>query len=160
MSSPPTPLEGLQRLLSSETGVLVLDGGLATELEKDPRVELGSSSLWSASLLLDRNAHLQDVVVSAHASYFLKGADVATTVSYQASVDGFRREGVDSIDKVRELYGRSIELGVQARDQAWAQLQQQGQAADRIQPLVAASIGCYGAALADGSVRSSLSRGS
>lgn len=146
-----TPLAGLQRVLADPTGVVVLDGGLATELEKDPRVELESTSLWSAALLLDRNAHLQDAVVTAHTNYFLAGADVATTVSYQASVDGFKREGVEDPAKVQELFARSIALGVQARDAAWEQLKDK--ADGRIQPLVGASIGCYGAALADGSVR-------
>uniref|UniRef100_K3WWJ2 Hcy-binding domain-containing protein n=1 Tax=Globisporangium ultimum (strain ATCC 200006 / CBS 805.95 / DAOM BR144) TaxID=431595 RepID=K3WWJ2_GLOUD len=142
-------LEGLKHTLSATTRVLVLDGGLATELEKDARVELGSSSLWSASLLLERNAHLQDVVVNAHKSYYLAGADVATTVSYQASVDGFKREGVHSAEEVEKLFAKSIDLAVEARDSAWKELQAAG--TDRIKPLVGASIGCYGAALADGS---------
>ncbi|RLN56329.1 hypothetical protein BBJ28_00001545, partial [Nothophytophthora sp. Chile5] len=137
-------------VLAAKSQVVVLDGGLATELEKDPRVELGASSLWSASLLLDKNAPLQEVVVAAHKTYYLAGADVATTVSYQASVDGFKREGVTSPAEVERLFAKSIELGVQARDAAWAEMDQ----TKRIQPLVGASIGCYGAALADGSVRS------
>lgn len=155
-SSSSARLAGLQRLLGSPSGVLVLDGGLATELEKDPRVQLDASPLWSAALLLDKYAHLQDAVVTAHKNYFLAGADVATTVSYQASVDGFRREGVESPDKVASMFAQSVELGVQARDQAWQQLQSAGEASGRIEPLVAASIGCYGAALADGSVRHAL----
>lgn len=145
-------LHGLQQALApTSTRVVVLDGGLATELEKDARVELGASSLWSASLLLEKNAHLQHVVVNAHTNYFLAGADVATTVSYQASVDGFKREGVDSLEHVEQLFAKSIDLAVEARDLAWEQLKTQG--GDRIKPLVGASIGCYGAALADGSVR-------
>lgn len=142
-------LHGLQQALASNH-VVVLDGGLATELEKDPRVELGASSLWSASLLLEKNAHLQHVVVDAHKSYFLAGADVATTVSYQASVDGFKREGVHELEQVEQLFAKSIDLAVEARDITWEQLKTQG--GDRIKPLVGASIGCYGAALADGSV--------
>jgi hypothetical protein len=155
-SSTSARLAGLQRLLGTPSGVLVLDGGLATELEKDPRVQLDASPLWSAALLLDKYAHLQDAVVTAHKNYFLAGADVATTVSYQASVDGFRREGVESPDKVTGMFAQSVELGVQARDQAWQQLQSSGETASRIEPLVASSIGCYGAALADGSVRHTL----
>lgn len=152
-NSSDSPLAGLQRVLASPSGVIVLDGGLATELEKDERVDLASSVLWSAALLLDKNAHLQDAVVTAHKNYFLAGADVTTTVSYQASVDGFRREGVESPDKVRDMFAQSVELSVQARDQAWEELRKSGEAAGRIKPLVAASIGCYGAALADGSVQ-------
>jgi homocysteine S-methyltransferase len=144
----PSALSGLQQLLADKHRVVVLDGGFATELEKDPRVDLSASSLWSASLLLDKNAHLQEVVVNAHKTYFLSGADVATTASYQASVDGFKREGVTELGEVEKLFAKSIDLGVQARDAAWKELDQ----SKRIQPLVGASIGCYGAALADGSV--------
>ncbi|KAF4145873.1 Homocysteine S-methyltransferase, partial [Phytophthora infestans] len=145
MSTP--ALTGLQQLLADKSRVVVLDGGFATELEKDPRVDLSASSLWSGSLLLDQNQHLQDVVVNAHTNYFLAGADVATTVSYQASVDGFKREGVTALEDVEKLFAKSIDLGAQARDAAWNELQQ----SKRIKPLVGASIGCYGAALADGS---------
>lgn len=145
-------LHGLQQALAPTSNrVVMLDGGLATELEKDPRVELSASSLWSASLLLEKNVHLQHVVVDAHKSYFLAGADVATTVSYQASVDGFKREGVHELEQVEQLFAKSIDLAVEARDITWEQLKIQG--GDRIKPLIGASIGCYGAALADGSVR-------
>ncbi|KAG6576350.1 Homocysteine S-methyltransferase [Phytophthora cinnamomi] len=147
MSPPASVLTGLQQLLADKSRVVVLDGGFATELEKDPRVDLSTSSLWSASLLLDKNAHLQSVVVDAHKTYFLAGADVATTASYQASVDGFKRERVTALEDVEKLFAKSIDLGVQARDAAWSELDQ----SKRIKPLVGASIGCYGAALADGS---------
>ncbi|CAH0480761.1 unnamed protein product [Peronospora belbahrii] len=140
-------LTGLKQLLADNSRVIVLDGGLATELEKDSRVDLSTNRLWSASLLLNRNAHLHQVVVNAHKTYFLAGADVATTASYQASIDGFKREGITAIEDVEKLYAKSINLGVQARDAAW---NESGQS-QRIKPLVGASIGCYGAALADGS---------
>ncbi|CAI5744870.1 unnamed protein product [Peronospora destructor] len=140
-------LTGLKQLVVEKSRLIVLDGGLATELEKDPRVDLSTNSLWSASLLLDRNAHLQQVVVNVHKTYFLAGADVATTTSYQASADGFKHEGVTSIEDVEKLFARSIDLGVHARDAAWNEMDQ----SQRIKPLVGASIGCYGAALADGS---------
>ncbi|KAG7397476.1 Catalyzes methyl transfer from S-methylmethionine (SMM) to adenosyl-L-homocysteine (AdoMet) [Phytophthora boehmeriae] len=140
-------LVGLQNLLTDPNRIVVLDGGFATELEKDPRVDLNSSSLWSASLLLDKNEPLQQVVVNAHQTYFLAGADVATTASYQASVDGFKREGVTAVSDVERLYAKSIDLAVQARNAAWNEIDQ----TKRIKPLVGASIGCYGAALADGS---------
>lgn len=139
-------LQALERQL--QTSVVLLDGGFGTELEKDPRVKLGTSSLWSASLLLDENQHLQSVITDVHKRYYLAGADVAITSSYQASEDGFRREGVTSEAKVKEYFATSIDLAVQARDEAWKELKEP---ADRIKPLVAASIGCYAAYLADGS---------
>jgi homocysteine S-methyltransferase len=109
---------------------LVLDGGLATHLET-----LGcdlSDDLWSARLLVEN----PDVIRQAHLDFFEAGADVATTASYQASVPGFVRRG-HTPDEARDLIRLSVELAVQARDAAG-------------HGLVAASVGPYGAYLANG----------
>jgi homocysteine S-methyltransferase len=74
-----------------------------------------------------------------HAAYFRAGATVATTASYQASFEGFATRGVDR-RAAATLLRRSVELAAAARDEAGA-----------AGLLVAASIGPYGAALADGS---------
>lgn len=109
---------------------LVLDGGLATHLEA-----LGadlSDELWSARLLLED----PDLIRRVHADYFAAGAQVATTASYQASLPGFVRRGLD-VAQAERLIRRSVELAAQARDEAGG-------------GLVAASVGPYGAYLANG----------
>jgi homocysteine S-methyltransferase len=109
-------------------GVVLLDGGLATELEAQGH-DL-SSDLWSARLLADD----PDAIRAVHAAYFAAGAEVATTASYQAGFDGLAALGADP----EVLMRRSVDLAVRARDEhgsGW----------------VAASIGPYGAVLADGS---------
>ncbi|KAJ0393075.1 hypothetical protein P43SY_004176 [Pythium insidiosum] len=133
--------------------MLLLDGAQATELEKDERVDLGASTLWSAALLLDQHAALaSDVVVDMHRRYVLAGADVVTTISYQASLLGFRDEGhAHSEQEMERFYERSVALAVQGRDAAWKELAGDADKPSRRKPLIAASIGCYGAALADGS---------
>lgn len=106
---------------------LVLDGGLATELERrgaDLRDEL-----WSARVLIEE----PDLIRQVHEAYVAAGADVAITASYQASYEGFARRGIDRAATDR-LLGLSVRL---ARD-----------AGARV---VAASVGPYGASLADGS---------
>jgi homocysteine S-methyltransferase len=113
--------------------VLIGDGGLATELEA--RGNDLSDSLWSARLLIDA----PDEITAVHAAYFRAGAMIATTASYQASFEGFAARGIGRDDAAR-LLRRSVELAVLARDRVggtgrW----------------VAASVGPYGAALADGS---------
>ena len=114
--------------------VVVLDGGLATKLEAQGH-DL-SSSLWSARLLADD----PEAVRAAHAAFFAAGAAVATTASYQASIEGFARAGVDRAGTER-LLRRSVALAVQARE-----------ATDEPERRwVAASVGTYGAARADGS---------
>jgi homocysteine S-methyltransferase len=116
--------------------VTVLDGGFATELER--RGHDLSDDLWSARLLRDD----PDEIVATHLAFFRAGADVATTASYQASVDGFVRHGMSRAAAER-LLRDSVRLARIAAGRA--------EAADGVPRLVAASIGPYGAVLADGS---------
>lgn len=125
-----------------ETGVCVLDGGLATELECRG-ADLGDA-LWSAKALLESPGAIVDV----HRAYFEAGADVAITASYQASEQGFAARGIDRAGTAA-LLQRSVELAGEARDDWLASLE--GAARARPRPLVAASVGPYGAVLADGS---------
>lgn len=113
--------------------VLISDGGLATELEA--RGNDLSDPLWSAKLLSDD----PQKIVEVHAAYFRAGAMIATTASYQASFEGFAAHGIGRKD-AGALLRRSVELACAARDEV-------GSAG----LLVAASVGPYGAALADGS---------
>jgi homocysteine S-methyltransferase len=121
--------------LAPSGGVLVADGGLATELEA--RGHDLSDSLWSARLLMDA----PQVITAAHLAFFRAGAVIATTASYQASFGGFAARGLARGDAVR-LMRRSVELAQAARDEV---------AGDGRTRWVAASVGPYGAALADGS---------
>jgi homocysteine S-methyltransferase len=118
-----------------DDGVLVADGGLATELEA--RGNDLSGSLWSARLLMEAPDQVRD----AHLAFFRAGAAIATSASYQASFEGFARQGVSRRDAAG-LMRRSVGLARAAR----AQL-----AGDGRPRWVAASAGPYGAALADGS---------
>src|SRR5215216_2396121 len=82
---------------------VVLDGGLATELERRGH-DLGDA-LWSARLLRDRPAAIEAV----HRAYFEAGADVAISASYQASYEGFAAVGVGREETTR-LLRLSVEL--------------------------------------------------
>jgi homocysteine S-methyltransferase len=120
-----------------QRGLLVLDGGLATELEARGHDLTGE--LWSAGLLV-RNP---GAVGAAHLAYYRAGADVATTASYQASLPGFERAGL-SRPQGEALLRESVALADRARTQAVCE--------GVTRPLfVAASVGPYGAARADGS---------
>jgi homocysteine S-methyltransferase len=124
-------------------GTLVLDGGLATELERGG-FDL-AHPLWSARLLRER----PEAIAAVHRSYLDAGADCITTGSYQATIEGFRRHGAASAE-AEGLLRRSVELALRARDDYWAVADSEHRAG-RPRPLVAASIGPYGAFLADGS---------
>lgn len=123
--------------------VLVLDGGLATQLEAQGH-DL-SDRLWSARLL----AEDPDAIVEAHLANFRAGARVATTASYQATFEGFASRGVGH-DEAARLLRRSVALAAAARDRFMEERAATGEP-DPGPLLVAASIGPYGAMLADGS---------
>lgn len=136
-------VDPLQPFLASQ-GVVILDGGLATELEHrgaDLRDEL-----WSAKLLMEDPASIRQL----HLDYFLAGADVAVSASYQASFEGFARRGLGHKESAALLQS-SVRIAREARDQFWGELRDTAEIANRKRPLVAASIGSYGAYLADGS---------
>ena len=118
---------------ASNNTVLISDGGLATELEA--RGHDLSDDLWSARLLVRCARRDQLLLTSA---FYRAGAAIATTASYQASFDGFAAGGI-SRDDAERLMRRSVELAAAARDEVGA--------SDR---WVAASVGPYGAALANG----------
>ena len=101
--------------------VVVLDGGLATELER--RGADLSSSLWSAQLLRDDPGE----IVEAHRAFVEAGAEVVTSASYQASFEGLG-------DEAEQLMRLSVTLARESGAR-W----------------VAASVGPYGAVRADGS---------
>jgi homocysteine S-methyltransferase len=121
--------------------VVVLDGGLATELERHGH-DL-ADRLWSARILVTDPDAIEDV----HLAYYRAGAQVATTASYQASIDGFGAAGIDR-DEALNLIRRSVELAQRARDR----YRDEAGADPPDRPLlVAGSVGPYGAMLADGS---------
>lgn len=113
----------------------VLDGGLSNALAA--RGHDLSDDLWTARLLRDDPAE----IAAVHRAYFAAGADVATTASYQASVTGFEQAGLDRAE-AEALITRSVALAREVRDEL---------ADDGRTRLVAASVGPYGAVLADGS---------
>lgn len=127
------------KALLQQTPFMLIDGALATELET-----LGcdlNDALWSARLLAEAPEKIRQV----HQAYFEAGADCAITASYQATVPGFMQAGMTA-QEARTLIQRSVTLAQEARDAVW-----QGDQVDRPRPLIAASVGPYGAYLADGS---------
>ncbi len=121
--------------------LMVLDGALATELER--RGADLDDPLWSAKCLIER----PELIRAVHLDYFHAGADVATTATYQATFEGFARRGIER-PRAAQLMRDAVALATGARAEFWAV---EANRAGRSRPLVAASIGPYGAMLADGS---------
>ena len=121
--------------------LLILDGGLATELEA-AGFDL-NHALWSGRVLFEE----PEAVEAAHRRFLEAGADCVISASYQLSFEGCRQLGLNDADAARAL-ARSVELARGARDRFAADAANRR---GRRRPLVAASVGPYGAFLADGS---------
>ena len=121
--------------------VVILDGGLATSLEE--RGHKLDSHLWSARVLLDA----PEAIETVHRLFIEAGADCITTASYQVSYEGLSRAGHDKAS-VDQLLISSVRLARDAVDGFWSN---DDNPTGRLRPLVAASVGPYGAHLADGS---------
>ncbi|EFJ17183.1 hypothetical protein SELMODRAFT_179106 [Selaginella moellendorffii] len=124
-------------------GCVVKDGGFATQLEKHGA--LLNDPLWSALCLITNPG----LIAKVHWEYLESGAEVLVTSSYQATLQGFQSRGI-SLEESEALLRKSVTLACEARDRFWRT--KRAQKAERFnRPLVAASIGSYGAFLADGS---------
>ncbi len=114
-----------QSLLAENTRI-VIDGGLATQLEAqgcDIR-----NPLWSASVIESN----PQAIVDAHRAYLDAGAEIIITASYQTTA--------------ADLVARSVELAIQARDEY-----SRDNPGQERSPLIAGSAGPYGAIMGDGS---------
>ncbi|MFD7078588.1 homocysteine S-methyltransferase [Streptomyces sp. NPDC059918] len=111
---------------------VLLDGGLSNQLA-DQGCDL-SGGLWSGRVLAER----PDQVEAAHAAYARAGAEVLITASYQVGYEAFAARGYDRAGTTALLH-RGVALAARAAE-----------AADH-EVWVAASVGPYGAVLADGS---------
>jgi len=118
---------------------LLLDGGLGSELQT--RGYDISSPLWSAQLILNQPEVLREV----HRAYLDAGAQCIITSSYQASIPGLAARGIGTA-QIEAVFNTSVELACEARE-VFLTDNPDG----TFRPLVAASVGPYGAYLADGS---------
>lgn len=121
--------------------IVIVDGAMATELEHYG-CDL-NDRLWSAKILMEN----PELIKKVHVDYFGAGADCAITASYQATIEGYKERGLTEQQAI-DLIKKSVELAAQARDEFWGGLTDQS---NRPKPLVAASVGPYGAFLSDGS---------
>ncbi|XP_034036546.1 homocysteine S-methyltransferase YbgG [Thalassophryne amazonica] len=126
----------------NDGGPLILDGGLATELEAQG-FNLQVDPLWNARLLHTNPQAIRDV----HYRFLLSGADVITTATYQASIRGFIKYLGLTSEQAGELLMSGVHLARETVKKCLSDSNLTGQRC----PFVAASVGPYGAFLHDGS---------
>ena len=116
----------------------IVDGGLGSELAA--RGFDIDTPLWSAEMIRARPEALREV----HLDYLLAGARCITTASYQASQPGLAALGLGAVE-IEAVFRASFDIAADARAEFLRRH------ADAQRPLIAASVGPYGAYLADGS---------
>jgi len=121
--------------------LMILDGAMATELER--RGADLADPLWYAKCLIEQ----PQLIRAVHLDYFNAGADVAITATYQATFEAFAGRAI-APQAAAQLMCGAVALAIAAREEFWAGLPNR---AGRLRPLIAASVGPYGAMLADGS---------
>ena len=134
-------MDRLQEALA-QSGRLVIDGSMSTALE-----HLGcklNDKLWTARVLAER----PEMVKEVHLQYMRAGADCHITCSYQATIPGLLENGF-SQPEAEEIIRRSVRVFHEARKQWWER--EGGKDSGRVYPICLASVGPYGAYLADGS---------
>ena len=129
----------------SPAGALVLDGGLASALEARRGGTAFAGALWSAESLLSPAG--RRAVSEVHLAYLAAGADVVSTCSYQASVQGLMEAGGLGREEARAALREAVALAQRAVGRFW---DAGGSRQRAFRPLVAASVAPYGAHLRGG----------
>lgn len=114
---------------------LVLDGAMSTALEKQG-IDT-NTDLWTA-VALEKDLNK---VYRVHMNYFKAGAQMTITDTYQANVQAFEKDGY-SEDQAQKMIADAVKIAKKARDDFEKQT--------GIHNYVAASVGSYGAYLAEG----------
>jgi S-methylmethionine-dependent homocysteine/selenocysteine methylase len=144
------------------SSLLLLDGGVSTYLENI--AAFSHRSLWSSSLLL-RTTPINDsstvnagheAIRACHEAFFQAGSDIVSTVTYQCHYNCcgellFQRGDVNG--EIRAITGNDIDQmlrdGIRLAREARCNVLRDSVTSRDL--FVAASVGCYGASLADGS---------
>lgn len=129
----------LQRYLQAQSTIIV-DGALATEMES--RGADLHDSLWSAKYLYEQ----PELIAAVHRDYLDAGADIIISASYQATIPGFMARGWSHV-QAQSMISDAAAIAIHTRDAWW---QQHALTTSRLRPLVAGSVGPYGAYTADG----------
>jgi homocysteine S-methyltransferase len=127
-----------KEILSKIKFPLIIDGGLSNVLE-DFGCDL-NNELWVANILTTN----PEAIIKTHLAYLEAGAQIISTSSYQATIPGFMKLGFTESES-EMLIIKSVELASTAL-QRFIEEKKNSKT-----PLIAGSIGPFGAFLADGS---------
>ncbi|XP_065163461.1 homocysteine S-methyltransferase-like isoform X2 [Atheta coriaria] len=123
--------------------IILLDGGFASQLSCHVNDPIDGHALWSSRFL----ATDPEAVVQTHLDFLTAGAQVILTNTYQASVGGFSEHLNLSEEDSLALIKKAVQLANTALTRYLAEFPDQPER----KPVIAGSIGPYGASLHDAS---------
>ena len=131
------------------SNIYLLDGGVSTHLRDLWGRDFPYPELWSSSLLLTKEG--MSTILQGHKDWLTSGSDILTTVTYQSQ----SLSGIVDESQLDSMLRNGVKLARQAIEEETTQESEENNSMDSTRnkrPLFAvASMGCYGAALADGS---------
>ncbi|XP_047107612.1 homocysteine S-methyltransferase 1-like isoform X2 [Schistocerca piceifrons] len=133
-----------RKMSSDKERVKVLDGGFATQLSTHVSAPVDGNPLWSSAFLKTD----PEAVVMTHCDFLRAGAQIITTNTYQASIGGFMKYLGLTEEESIDLIKKAVDL---AKDAVAIFMEECTDQTGIVKPLIAASVGPYGASLHNGS---------
>ncbi|XP_075212898.1 betaine-homocysteine S-methyltransferase-like [Lycorma delicatula] len=121
--------------------ITLIDGGFS-QISSHVKVYVENHPLWNAQFLISH----PKAVIETHKDYIKAGADIITTNTYQASINGFQEHLGLNKQECIDLIKKAVEFAKQAIDEESHSINYSGR-----QVKIAGSVGSYGACLHDGS---------
>ncbi|XP_076632669.1 betaine-homocysteine S-methyltransferase [Colletes latitarsis] len=126
--------------------VKVLDGGFSTQLATHVGDIIDGDPLWTARFLVTN----PKAIISTHLDFLRAGADIIITNTYQASIDGFLKHMSMTEEESLNLFCKAVNYAKIAVNLYKKEIENKGDILNE-NPLIAGSIGPYGACLHDAS---------
>lgn len=126
--------------------VKIVDGGFSTQLATHVGDTIDGDPLWTAKFLVTN----PNAIVTTHLDFLKAGADVILTNTYQASIDGFAEHMNLSEEESLNLFCKAVDYAKEAVN-LYKEDIGNGENVANADPLIAGSIGPYGACLHDAS---------
>lgn len=126
--------------------VKVIDGGFSTQLATHVGDTIDGDPLWTARFLITN----PNAIISTHLDFLKAGADIIQTNTYQASIDGFSKYMNISEEGSLNIFSKAVDYAKEAINLYKKEINNKEHVVNA-NPLIAGSVGPYGACLHDGS---------
>ncbi|XP_012522398.1 homocysteine S-methyltransferase 2 [Monomorium pharaonis] len=126
--------------------IKVLDGGFSTQLSTHVGEKIDGDPLWTSRFLVTKPR----AIFATHLDFLRAGADIIETNTYQATIDGFVKYLSFTEEESLEIIRKAVDYAKDAVNVYSKEIEGDENVKNR-RPLIAGSIGPYGACLHDGS---------